>query len=131
MNYKDQDIQQKIQKSLNQLKIYNRNFTYNKITDHIIIFPYHVNPFHWNLCFISLIVKNETINNLEVGIYEPFGGLSAAEEKILMNIFDIQNKKTIKIDNIKQQNDASSCGAITAENGKEFLKRNGDGNNLL
>jgi hypothetical protein len=78
------------------------------------LFPYHVSPLHWNLGFISLIVKSETITNLTIGIYEPFGKVSAAEDIIMMQIFGIQNKNTIKINNIKQQNDPSSCGPITA-----------------
>ena len=37
----------------------------------------------------------------------------------------------MRINNLKQQYDASLCGAITAENGKEFLKYTNNQNNLL
>lgn len=133
VNYEDSDIAQKIQNALKQLKEYNNSHEENKITNHVIIFPYHASPLHWNLGSISLAVESDSISNLAVSIYEPFGGTSVAESKILAQIdgIIIQDKSIVKVDNVKQQHDASSCGAITAENGKEFLKRDDDGNNLL
>lgn len=131
VNYEDIDITQKMQASLEQLKEYNNSHEENKIIDHIIIFPYHAGPLHWNLGKIVLTMNKDIIQNLKVAVYEPFGGKSAAEDKILEQIVDTDHKQTLKIENAKQQNDYASCGVITAENGKEFLKRDEDGNNLL
>jgi len=133
INYENQDIQQKIQAALNQLKTYNSTHIENQITDHIVVFPYHVSPLHWNLGIISLVIEAEAISNLTISIYEPFGGTSAAENKIFTQINDItiQDKNISKINNLTQQHDATSCGVIAAENGKEFLKHTDNQDNLL
>ena len=65
-------------------------------------------------------MNEDIIQNLKVAAYEPFGGKSVAEDKILKQIIDVGNKETLKIENVKQQNDYASYGAITAEDGKEF-----------
>ena len=131
INYTSEDIKEKIAQVLDQLKEYNNSHEENKITDHIIIFPYHAGPLHWNLGRIVLTMQDDSINDFKIAVYEPFGGKSSDEDKILKQIVDVGNKEAFKIDNIKQQNDASSCGAITAEDGKEFLKLNDDGDKLL
>lgn len=131
VDYKDKDIAQKINEVLEQLKKYNNSHGENKITDHMIIFPFHAGPLHWNLGRIVLTMDENIIKNLKIAAYEPFGGKSVAENRILKQIIDVEDKETLKIENIKQQNDYASCGAITAENGKEFLKRYEDDNNLL
>lgn len=76
-------------------------------------------------------MDGDIIQNLKIAVYEPFGGKTKAEDNIFKQIIEVENKETLKIENVKQQNDYASCGAITAENGKEFLKRDEDNNNLL
>jgi len=65
-----------------------------------------------------------------LGAFEPFGGKSVAEDKILKQIVGEGNKETLKIENVSQQFDHASCGAMTAEDGKEFLRRDEDDDDL-
>lgn len=97
VNYEDNDIAQKIHTALEQFKKYNNSHEENKITDHIIIFPYHAGPLHWNLGQIVLTMDEDILQNLKIAVYEPFGGKSVAEDKILKQIIDVDNKETLKI----------------------------------
>ena len=115
-----------IEFALNQIKKYNQDNEL-KVNDHIIIFPYHVTSNHWNLGVISLNVNNDKeFNNATLSVYEPFGG-SLANLTLLNYISSntqLKDISPVKSENhIKQQSDSSACGAITAENGKDFLNK--------
>ena len=124
VDHKDQIIKQHLCKAINQIKEYNALYPSNPITNHIIIFPYHAGPLHWNLGQVSITIKELDLSNLTIALYEPFGGkVTDAENKILTQIDNVANKSIVSIDNLRQQTDHSSCGVITAENGKCFLKK--------
>lgn len=127
------EIQKTISEALEQIRFYNNNPAYHtKITDHILIFPYHAGPLHWNLGYIELNFDpaNTTLLEAIISIYEPFGGQASGYKDLITSINLLADFNTVKIKpkisdespHIKQQYDSSSCGAITAENGKEFLK---------
>jgi hypothetical protein len=124
----------RIQQALEQIELYNSTKK-QIITRHIIIFPYHAGPVHWNLGKIELKFNSDgSLQEALINIYEPLGG--QASDVVNINSLDSFSKVNIKQGQtastlIKQQHDSSSCGAITAENGKEFLKNINDGKNLL
>lgn len=126
-------IQGAIHEAIEQIKSYNSNAAHAiKITDHIVIFPYHAGPVHWNLGQIELRFNPDDSTLLEatINLYEPFGGQAYGYRDLTESInsleafsrVNITQQKTDEPPHIKQQYDSSSCGAITAENGKEFLK---------
>lgn len=148
INYKGADvvdkstfIETRIREVIEQIKSYNDKASHGtKITNHIVIFPYHAGPLHWNLGQIELKFNLDDSSLLEacIHIYEPYGGQASGYKDLIkdinsldvFNIVKIEQEKTIE-PLIKQQYDSSSCGAITAENGKEFLKHQADEKNLL
>jgi len=131
-------IKNKLSASIAQIKSYNDTHD-TKITNHIIIFPYHAGPLHWNLGKIELVLpKSSSIVGAYIDIYEPFGGQASGYDDLIKDINSLDDFQLIKIirkesvtKHIKQQYDGTSCGTITAENGKEFLKGEADGANLL
>ena len=131
-------IKSKLSASIAQIKSYN-DIHDTKITNHIIIFPYHAGPLHWNLGKIELVfVGDSSIVEAYIDIYEPFGGQASGYGDLIRDINSLDEFQLIKISRkepvtkqIKQQYDGTSCGTITAENGKEFLKDEADGANLL
>lgn len=40
------------------LNTYNTNENVEKITEHLIIFPYHITENHWNLCTIEINIDS-------------------------------------------------------------------------
>lgn len=131
-------IKNKLFASITQIKSYNNTHD-TKIINHVIIFPYHAGPLHWNLGKIELVfAENSSIVEAYIDIYEPFGGEASGYDNLIKDINSLDEFELIKISKkesltkqIKQQYDGTSCGAITAENGKEFLKDKADGANLL
>ena len=95
---------------------------------------------HWNLGQIELKFNQDDSSLLEayINIYEPYGGQASGYKDLIKDINSLDAFNIVKIKQeetveplIKQQYDSSSCGAITAENGKEFLKHQADESNLL
>ena len=131
-------IKNKLSASIEQIKSYNDTHD-TKITNHIIIFPYHAGPLHWNLGKIELVfAEASSIIEAYIDIYEPFGGQASGYNDLIKDINSLDEFQLIKIirkesitKQIKQQYDGTSCGTITAENGKEFLKDGDDRTNLL
>ncbi|OJW70330.1 MAG: hypothetical protein BGO68_02550 [Candidatus Amoebophilus sp. 36-38] len=123
----------------------NKTETDNKITNHIIVFPYHITPSHWALGLLELeLNESNQLTGAEVKIYNPLPEVGGAEvpitvkvaiEALLINKIkvDISSWKRLISEATKltpegekylqQQNveDGSSCGVISAENGKAFL----------
>jgi len=148
INYKGADvvdkstfIETRIREVIEQIKSYNDEASHEtKIINHIVIFPYHTGPLHWNLGQIELKFNQDDSSLLEayINIYEPYGGQASGYKDLIKDINSLDAFNIVKIEQeetveplIKQQYDSSSCGAITAENGKEFLKHQADENNLL
>ena len=129
-------IKKKLCDSIKQIKSYNTKYKNTKIKNHLIIFPYHANAIHWNLGKIQLLfAEDSSIKEAYIDIYEPLGGEVTSYDKLIKDINSLDDFQSIKIkkrktEQIKQQHDGSSCGPITAENGKEFLKKT-NGSNLL
>lgn len=131
-------IKNNLSASIAQIKSYNDTYD-TKITNHIIIFPYHAGPLHWNLGKIELVfAEDSSIIETYIDIYEPFGGQASGYDDLIKDINSLDEFQLKKISRkepvkkqIKQQYDSTSCGTITAENGKEFLKDRDDGINLL
>jgi len=133
IDYKPKDINRKFGAALNQITTYSQ-FTGNVITNHLVLFPYHVNSAHWNLGIIKLTINKGNVASHTVSVYEPYGGHSQAENYILDQITPFlqgSSPNVTSINHKEQQKDGSSCGAITAENGKEFLKKETIEQNLL
>ncbi len=137
INYEGDDSRIKLQQALDQIKLFNVTHS-TKITNHTIIFPYHAGPLHWNLGSLDLTIKfGSVITEPVINLYEPFGGQATHGkdniESIVRTLSDFDKTSVIKanVNHNKQQNDSTSCGAITAENGKEFLKIKKDYHNLL
>ena len=148
INYKGADvvgkstfIEIRIREVIDQIKSYNDGASHGtKITNHIVIFPYHTGPLHWNLGQVELKFNQNGSSLLEayINIYEPYGGQASGYKDLIKDINSLDAFNIVKIVQeeaieplIKQQYDSSSCGPITAENGKEFLKHQADENNLL
>lgn len=118
---------------LNQIVQWYRLHQNTFIPLHKIIFPYRPYEGHWNLACLTLKLSNSTSINVEgaeIIAYDPFSSSTIRDlvineiEQLLQNIFNRNASLTLQ-DNSnhkKQQYDGSSCGAITAENGKDFLK---------
>ncbi len=104
-------------------------------TKHLVVFPYHVTHVHWNLGVISIDTSNsgEKLKDakIEISIFDPFGSEGSTKSAIddwIKSLEGAGYKSVISgsenEDRKKQQNDGTSCGAITAENGKYFLDDN-------
>ncbi|MCA0254845.1 MAG: hypothetical protein LCH20_05190 [Proteobacteria bacterium] len=133
IDYKPEDINSKVGAALNQITTFNKS-NRNVITNHLVLFPYHVNSAHWNLGIIKLTINEGNVANHTVSVYEPYGGHTQAENYILNQITTLLKESIPNVTSInhkEQQKDGSSCGAITAENGKEFLKKETREQNLL
>ncbi len=135
IDYTGEEAVDKIKEAINQIKEYNKKQDVDQIESHLILFPYHASPSHWNLGVLELQCEKEKISSIIVEVYEPFGGIANyANQRLGTLIQKLELGSRIDISKIsakKQQNDISSCGAITAENGKQFLKQSADNENLL
>ncbi len=108
-------------------------FKLSFIKNHTIIFPYHITAIHWVLG--ALYINYDGIENLEaiLTIYNPLnqGNLEIKQKvlneikKIIDHVFEPNivniNFKNEKVQFTGQQQDESSCGVITAENGKGII----------
>ncbi|KIE05189.1 hypothetical protein NF27_EL00010 [Candidatus Jidaibacter acanthamoeba] len=122
--------------ALEQIEEWNKDNSKEKIRKHIIQLPYHITPNHWCLGTLKLEFDEKGILiNALVMIYNPapaHGGTkvnkSAREgfEKISREVFDSNILTVINKDNYysQQQNDSTSCGVISAENGKGIIDGN-------
>ncbi|PCJ29096.1 MAG: hypothetical protein COA94_02595 [Rickettsiales bacterium] len=124
-------ITRRMEAIIEQIRSYNQSHPEAAITNHIIIFPYHRNPGHWNLGTVELTFTSNDDNdeqiNARISIYEPFGGVSTGYDHLASSLSDLnivfeQNKLSAT----KQQYNGTSCGAITAENAKLFLAQSLD-----
>lgn len=121
--------------ALEQIKAWNSiHHDDHKISSHTIIFPYHITVLHWGLGVLSLnFDRNALQDNMQIiELYNPLpdcGGIKISNEvknEILTSIREIFVTPTITLDNpekdyTKQQNDGTSCGVISAENGKDII----------
>ena len=130
----------KFVKAFQQIKEYNNDSVHKfKIQNHLMIFPYHANEIHWNLGLLDINVNKDLITSVQIYVFEPLGGKARIASETISDILKVVMKNSIEkvkidinlIDNVRQQHDGSSCGAISAENGKEFLKKINDNDNLL
>jgi hypothetical protein len=94
-----------------------------KIQNHHIIFPYHQGPSHWNLGVLKLEFSNAGLIKAALEVYEPL-----YEGVRLSPIFIAKTKACLKYKTLeakviytRQQRDSTSCGPISAENGRSFL----------
>jgi hypothetical protein len=138
INYEGDSAKDNISQAIEQIQSYNNTEAHKtKIINHIIIFPYHPNARHWNLGIIQLTLEDSKIKQVTINIYEPYGRGNIDGEryiqKTLKDLPELQGTEFTenKLDHKKQQHDNTSCGAISAENGKEFLKQKKNGNNFL
>ena len=117
-------LQSRIKDVLRQIKNYNDSVEEGlKITNHQVIAPYNSGG-HWLLIKLDITISGKKVI---IEQYDPYG----IGKRIEFN-FNIRNpieeiEVPEKIDgrldwNKKQQHDSTSCGAITAENGKQFLQ---------
>jgi|GEM_PF-6676511 len=127
------DITVNLEKALNQIVKWNNTYPTDQITSHLIIFPYQSSPNHWTLGKLELTHFNSL--NASITIYDPFGGghlssdtsVFAKVENVIKQVFAQTAARLIQTNNDKhsrQQFDSTSCGAITAENGKYFIGQN-------
>lgn len=123
-----------IEEAIEQIQAWNNNpLNIHKINNHQIIFPYHITGGHWALGVLELKLNEAgNLTDAKVKISNPLpdcGGRKMSDiardqiQILLRNSFNSLEINLINEDNIynKQQNDGSSCGAISAENGKDFL----------
>lgn len=107
-----------------------------KITDHVILFPYHVTGLHWNLCKLQVTLNGQDITVNSINLYEPLrldsNPFQPLQDHLFKTVFEVmegdfddqqlelyQNKCNVIF--TEQQYDGALCGAIASENGKEFL----------
>jgi uncharacterized protein with HEPN domain len=123
-----------LEEAITQILIWNNNpLNIQKINNHQIIFPYHITGGHWALGILELTLNEVgSLTNAKVNILNPLpdcGGRKmsgTAKDHIQILLRDSFSSSEINLINEdslynKQQNDGSSCGAISAENGKDFL----------
>ena len=112
--------------ALKQIKV--KKSKLNSLMNHTIIFPYHIMEVHWVLGALNLDFGENGNLTPNLKIYNPshiYGGteikqcVKEAIENLLHDIFDQDLKLHCIGQMTNQQNDGSSCGVITAENGKE------------
>ena len=127
-------ITHNLEVAIDQLLIWNNLQTdaNNRITNHIILFPYHITNIHWTLGTLKLKINSDALTNATIEIYNPLpdhGGRKVSNEALdyIQQLIDskFSNSKvklsSLETKKIKQQNDGSSCGVISAENGKAFI----------
>lgn len=122
------EITDNLKLACNQIKSWNSTAGLEKITAHEIIFCYRPSNNHWALGQLSLSFSDVDISTT-IKIIDPLGQgqlLPAIAEDIKTLVSTIFAKPIIQIlppnnTHIKQQHDGTSCGAITAENGKFIL----------
>jgi hypothetical protein len=123
-----------IEEAIKQILLWNNDPLHlQKINNHQIIFPYHITGGHWALGILELTLN--AVGNLtdaKVNILNPLpdcGGRKMSNtahqyvQKLLRDSFLDPAINLVNNDSPynKQQNDGYSCGAISAENGKDFL----------
>ena len=99
------------------------------LSQHNIIFPYHITPVHWVLGEIKLHFISGTLNTAVIHIYNPLQhGGSTVQEQVrnqIENLINQQLQSNISLvsngEITNQQQDGSSCGVISAENGKGII----------
>lgn len=126
-----------LSKIKNLLLAYNADLNHIKITDHVILFPYHVTGLHWNLCELQVTLNEEnTITVNSINLYEPLrlnsNPFESSQNHLFKTVFKVMEGGFIeeqieeyqtkcKVYFTEQQYDGALCGAIASENGKEFL----------
>lgn len=124
-------ITHNIENVLEQIKAWNTFNSQNSIYSHTIIFPYHITLGHWRLGVLELNF-DKTLGLIEtrVNVYNPLTNYSNQQmvDSVKKDVQDSINK--IFKTNIEliirdivtyQQQDSSSCGVISAENGKDII----------
>ena len=126
-------INSNLEVAINQMLLWNKmQEDDKKIQEHIIVFPYHITIGHWALGTLELDLGDHKLKKAVVKIYNPlpdWGGRKISDtaetniQQLLDKKFSQPNLKlsSIETDKIKQQSDGSSCGVISAENGKTFI----------
>ena len=126
-----------MQVAIEQITAWNNTHATNKIDNHQIIFPYHITNDHWALGVLHL---NFAQGTAEIKIYNPLpehGGQQISDEahgllnRLLQSQLGLQLCDNHPSTHINQQNDGRSCGAISAENGKDFLDSETSGKTRL
>eukprot|EP00347_Sterkiella_histriomuscorum_P016707 403352160 len=104
-----------------------------KIKDHVIMFPYNFNGVHWCLGLIKMNFTTAYQLECAIEIYNPLPQIGDREvnqelvEILQQTLTKIYSKLRVKMTSqipqraITQQNDYTSCGVISAENGKDIL----------
>lgn len=125
---KKSELPNRLKEIIDQINSYNANQgDKTKITHHTIIFPYQPIGGHWNLGKITFDIKGDKAEDPIISLYEPYGPkykdrtdkfLSTIKSSELFSVSALGD--TAKCQQQKD-GDGTSCGAITAENGKEFL----------
>jgi Tetratricopeptide repeat len=124
-----------IRTALEQIKLWNELNPHNKVVSHVIVFPYHITARHWGLGTLDLFFdSNGLITPIsQIILYNPLpscGGtkvslvVAKAIQDIMREIFDRDDLQLINPDNVYvvQQNDKTSCGVISAEDGKDIIE---------
>lgn len=128
--------------AIEQIKQWNnhQNETSNKIKDHIIIFPYHITRGHWALGILQIkLDENNKLEEAKVRVFNPLpdcGGRRISKkayndiQALFAEIFEssLVNLVSEESEYNKQQDDGTSCGVISAENGKYFMVAESIGN---
>ncbi len=116
-----------------QIKTWNLSAPNQQIAAHTIIFPYHNTPVHWGLGVLSLNFNAQHVADTAIiELYNPlpeYGGIKIPDEvreEILISLRKVFEVPNITLNNPekdypKQQKDGTSCGVISAENGKDFI----------
>ncbi|MDF3048139.1 MAG: hypothetical protein K0R73_1257 [Candidatus Midichloriaceae bacterium] len=106
----------------------------DKIKSHIIVFPYHITAVHWCLGTLELKFSKSKMVYASISITNPLpshGGSSISEKvleelsKLIKDIFEFPPEFVSIVKDLEsktQQCDNTSCGAISAENGKDAIE---------
>ena len=133
-NYLDgyDGITNDINVALDQIREWNLEHPQDNIASHTIIFPYHITVAHWGLGILSLNPDEQQAAGMQtIELYNPLpecGGTKISDQvtnEVLTSLRERLDAPNITLDNpeksFKQQNDGTSCGVISAENGKDFI----------
>lgn len=114
--------------ALHQIRLWQNTLRDNPIREHVILFPYHATSRHWNCGNISVKFNGDQIIYFQINIYEPWSSYCILNDQFIdaiKAVFDKNFKINCAINKefkyTKQQQDTSSCGAISAENGKDII----------
>lgn len=115
-----------IQDAIEKINLWNVT-QQHKITKHRIIFPYQIQMNHWCLGVLELNFSNNQLINANLKIYEPLNDRAnlapqqIAQFQSVIQQFNAAISLSSQVSFTAQQADGSSCGAITAENGKDII----------